>query len=125
MHHPNGARSITEVFVCTDELEALTAKYERYSGQKADDRNGIRTINLGLSRILLSSPTGIHHLLPDLEIPTLPFLAAFTVSADLARAQQVLKEHEVAFSVSHGRIIVSPKDAYGCAVVFEAAGSGR
>lgn len=123
MNHPNGARSITEVFICTDEVEELTAKYERYSGKRADGCNGIRTINLGLSRIFLSSPTDVHRVLPNLEIPTLPFLAGFTVRADLARTRQVLEQREVCFSLSNDRIIVSPKDAYGCAVVFEAEGA--
>jgi hypothetical protein len=121
MQHPNGALSITEVIVCVDNPADVTARYEAYSGMAA--RNGV--IDLGRSRVIIIDPHGLEGLMPGETPPTLPFLAGFTVSADLARAAEVLKQAGIAMRQVGERLMVSARDACGAAILFEPPGATR
>ena len=119
MQHPNGATAITEVIVCVEDPESVAEKYGLYSGQPVYSSGVLRAIELGLSRIVVVSPDRLQELLPGHTAPTIPFLAGFTVSADLEVSQRALKEREVDFQNVGGRILVHAADGYGSAVLFE------
>jgi hypothetical protein len=56
--------------------------------------------------------------LPGESVPTLPFLAGLTLTADVDHVAEFLRLQRVACLVHNGRIIVSARDACGSAVVF-------
>jgi hypothetical protein len=119
MRHPNGATSITEVIVCVHDPDSVAEKYGLYSGQPVYRSGAVRVIELEMSRIIVVSQDSLQELLPGHTAPTMPFLAAFTVSSELEITRRALKEREVDFQIYGGRILVHARDGYGAAVLFE------
>jgi hypothetical protein len=121
MQHQNGAVSITEVIVCVQDPERVAKRYGLYSDQPVHKRDGLHIIELELSRIVILSPDDLQKVLPGHTAPTVPFLAGFTVSAEVNMTMQALKERAIDFQIYGPRILVHASDGYGAAVLFEDA----
>jgi hypothetical protein len=119
MQHPNGAISITEVIVCVQGPESVARRYGLYSDRPVHKCEALHIIELELSRIVVLSPAHLQEMLPGHAVPIVPFLAGFTVSADVNITKQALKERAIDFQINGRRILVNAKDAYGAAVQFE------
>jgi Glyoxalase-like domain len=119
MQHPNAAISITEVIVSVRDPESVAKRYGLYSDQPVHKRDALHIIELELSRIVVLSPDHLQEVLPGHAAPTVPFLAGFTISADVNITKQALKERAIDFQIHERRILISAKDAYGAAVLFE------
>jgi hypothetical protein len=117
--------AITEVIVCVADPDRVAAKYQAYAGQCIQRRGNIRMIDLGLSRILVVAADHVQDVLPGNTAPMLPFLAGFTVSADLSLVREVLMERQVGFQTHDGRILVNASNGYGACVLFESADGHR
>jgi hypothetical protein len=126
MNHPNGARRLTEVVVCSDTPEQNAAKYSRYSGHAVTRRGDLHIVDLGRTRIITVDPAGLGKLVPRYPLHPTPFLAGVTLaSADLARTRSSLEGRGIPFEELGGRLLVSPKNACGSAILFEALGATR
>lgn len=124
--HPNGARQLTEVIVCSQDPEGLAAKYARYSGRAVQARPGFQFLDLGHTRVLVTDPAGLPQLSPAQQAPVVPFLAGITVATQsLDAARDLLRGAGVPFSEVGGRLVVSPEHACGSAVLFEAMDATR
>jgi catechol 2,3-dioxygenase-like lactoylglutathione lyase family enzyme len=124
--HPNGARRLTEVIVCSDDPQRLAAKYARYSGRPVQERPHYRFLDLGHTRVLVSDPGSLSALSPGQQAPVVPFLAGITVAASsLDAARDVLRGAGVPFSEVDGRLVVSPEHGCGSAVLFETLDATR
>lgn len=121
MLHPNGARRLTEVIICADDPQETAAKYARYTGHPAVQRNGLHVIDLGRARIVVVDPAGLQKVAPGYQTHPMPFVAGFTVATpDLQAARHYLLSQRVAFTEMDGRLIVCPNEGCGSAVIFEA-----
>ena len=118
MGHPNGATALIEVIVCTDEPGAVAARYGRYAGVQAERVGNTLVVELGRSRITFADPGALEEIIPGVIPPVLPFLAGFTVAGDLQQARETLRANGVPYQVHERRVIVPPREASGCAVVF-------
>jgi hypothetical protein len=126
MTHANGAVSITECIVCTPDVAAYSAKYERYSGHAAKPAGNLRIIDLGHSRVVVVVPNQLDDVIPDCVPPALPFLAGFTVAvSSIEQTRAHLRKAGVPFREHGGRLVVSPAHGCGSAVIFEAEGATR
>jgi catechol 2,3-dioxygenase-like lactoylglutathione lyase family enzyme len=122
--HPNGARALTELVVCVDDVKEAARRYARYFGIPFT-QNGIGAecaLQFGKFKLLdhseLQNSFGI-------EPPTLPFAASFTIAVtDLRETQELLEKNGVAVTTGDGKLMVSRTDAHGAIVVFEQV-SGR
>jgi hypothetical protein len=121
MQHPNGAISITEVIVCVQDPESVAKRYGLYCDQPVHKRGDLHIVELELSRIVVLSPDHLQEALPGHAAPTVPFLAGFTVSADLNMTKRALEKREVDFQMHGHRVLVNSRDAYGAGVLFEDA----
>jgi hypothetical protein len=76
-------------------------------------------VDLGHSSIRILDPVCLKTMIPDYNIPALPFMAAFTVQvADLQATRDVLTENNIPFAKDLGSILVYPEYACGSAVIF-------
>lgn len=126
MQHPNGAQSITECIMCTTEPGEVAAKYGRYSGHTPRYNDGVYSLDLGYSRILVLAPEHLGEVVPGCVPPFLPSLIGFTVAVtSLDKARAVLQENGIPFQEAGSRLIVRPKDACGSAVLFEQEETSR
>jgi hypothetical protein len=125
MAHPNGALALSEAILCVEDPEEVAGRYGRYAGQSVDRRGLLYVIDFGEARLVVVSCRDLATVLPGEVVPTAPYLAGFTVIADVDQAAAFLRRQEIAFHGYNGRIVVSGRDACGSAVVFERPHEGR
>jgi hypothetical protein len=119
MAHPNGARELTEAILCVEDPKEVAGGYARYAGHPVTRRGDLLVLDLGEARLVVLDRETLEAVLPGEEPPTLPYLAGLAVSADLDHAAKFLCLQKTAFLEHAGRIIISARDAGGCAVAFE------
>ena len=120
MHHANGAKRITEIVVCVDDPKRYVDKYVAYTGHESKKVGNLDVIDLGFSRIIVTTPQNINEIIPDCKLPVIPFLAGFTVAVcDLNSTQKFLIANHIPYLEHGGRLIVSSTEACGCTLIFE------
>jgi catechol 2,3-dioxygenase-like lactoylglutathione lyase family enzyme len=89
---PNAATALTDVLLAVaDPAEAL-GRFARFVGEGARVVDGsLPAIALPRGRLTLSDAQTLARLLPDVAVPSLPFMAAFAVTThDLGRTRELL-----------------------------------
>jgi len=120
MSHPNGARGIVEVIVCSEDAASLAAKYALYTGRTAQRRDAVHVVELGRSRVVVADPADLGSELPGFAPPTTPHISGFVVRVDaLARTREHLDRENVAFRVHRNRLMIDAGDAGGVTLLFE------
>lgn len=126
MRHPNGARRLTEVIVCSEAPEALAAKYGRYSDCTVQRVGDLHVVDLGHTRVLVVAPDALERLAPSAEPPAVPSLVGFTVASnDLKQSREFLCHAGVEVREADNRLVVPAREGGGCTVLFEALGAAR
>ena len=64
-------------------------------------------------------------MIPGHFAPMVPFLAGFTITANLTTAANLLKQRCISFEEYGDRILVHARDACGSAVLFESPNAQR
>jgi hypothetical protein len=119
-HHPNGARALTGVVICTSDPVGVSDRYAKYTGQRPAKRGASINVNLGASRIVVTDPAHLHEVMPGDPPPVLPFLAGMIVAADLDAAGQHLRRAQVPFSLcGDDSLLVGRSEACGTSILFQ------
>jgi hypothetical protein len=121
MSHANGARAINDIIVCVADAAAVAARYARVAGKPAMPEGRVFMIDLELAKIMVTDPNGLGQLLPGVAAPVLPFLAGFSVEADLDAARRLFGDNEVPYDDYGACLIVAPDQCGGTAIRFEQA----
>lgn len=125
MAHPNGACALSEAILCVEDPEEVAGRYGRYAGCAVDRRGPLYVIDLGQARLVVVGRRNLTTVLPGEAAPTAPYLAGFTVTADVDQAAAFLVRREIPFQDHDGRLVVSGREACGSAVVFERPHASR
>lgn len=119
--HPNGAKRLTGLIVCTEDPSDLASTYSRYTGQPVKTEGAVRLLELGHSSVTVVGAQDLEKVIPGCKAPCLPFYAGFTVATEsLGRTRSFLQKSSVRFQEHDGRLVVHPDDASGSAILFEA-----
>jgi hypothetical protein len=125
MAHPNGALALSEAILCVEDPEEVAGRYSRYAGHSVARRGPQYIVELGDSRLVVVSCQNLTTVLPGEAAPTSPYLAGFTVTADVDLAAEFLRRQKIPFQSQDDRVVVSGRDACGSAVVFERPHAGQ
>ncbi len=122
MHHPNGARLVTDSIVCASDPEQYARKYAVYTGYECRRAGGHFVVDFGAgSRVTVVTPEQVGTIVPGSAAPADPALVGFTVLvADLDHVADLLTRNGVPFQITGARLVVAAADACGSAVLFEA-----
>lgn len=120
--HPNGADSLTAIWLCVADLAAATERYRRFAGRPHRPPAGpTAVIGLDRGRLILSAPEALQTHVP-VVIQDLPFMAAAAVRADLDTTRAALRANDVTPLRDDGHLIwIAPGDALGALLVFHDA----
>ena len=118
MDHANGAHGLVDVIVCVEDSNEVAARYAAAAGKNVQVDGRVRRIGLGRSDVLVTDTLGLRDILPGIEPPTLPWLAGFTVAANLARSTAFLVRRGIACVHVDGHLVVAPDRAHGAAIRF-------
>jgi hypothetical protein len=78
--HPNGALGLESVMVAVADLDEAAQRFGRLTGRPARPSSLGRTIALDRGRVDLMTAAAFAHLLPQIPIPSLPFIGAYGLS---------------------------------------------
>lgn len=115
----NGIAALAGVLLCVDDPAAVAARYARFSGKTALGDGAYSTVQLDRGRLGFATPDRCAELLPGLQAPATPYMAAVALEADdLARLKSMAAERRVALlPIDDGTIRISPEDAAGVTLV--------
>ncbi len=127
MTHANGARRLTDIVVCVADAREAAGRYARLFGRAPHRLSWDGwSLDLERGRVIVLSPVGLAAILPGIEVPTLPFMAAFAVEvADLDTVRSVLAAHGITKLLDTATAVAAtPLPNLGATAVF-LAGDGR
>ena len=111
----NGASMLSGILICADDPAEAAGRYERFTGKKRRVSGDGFRIALDRGEIAICNQEDCVALIPGIEIPDLPFIAAVSiVSGDLARTRSYMDANDIPLVV----------DTPDCVIVDAAAGMG-
>jgi hypothetical protein len=79
LSHPNGAVALTDVIIPVRDLDDAVRRFARFTDRKAIPSPSGVTIELDRGRVQLVSAEAFARKLPDVPIPSLPFVGAYGI----------------------------------------------
>ena len=93
LSHPNGAIGLSSVMIAVADVEEAAARFARFTGRDARSRTFGRTIVLDRGRVDLLAADAFAGMLPEIPIPSLPFIAAYGIRVkSLATIDDIAKQ---------------------------------
>lgn len=121
MTHDNGASKLTDIIIAVADVDEAAARYSRFLDVPARSAGADRAVlTMERGRIVLCSRDGLAAILPGLDVPSLPYMAAFAVACgDLAAPRRILADNGVAtLRDEDGVVVAAPPPELGAAVAF-------
>lgn len=120
----NGLDMLSGILICAADPAEAAARYERFTGREYSAMGDGFRIDLDRGHIVICSPADCGEILPGIEIPDLPFIAAVSIrSADMEATRSYLAARDVPVLSDDGdRLAVSPDAGMGAAFVFHSDG---
>jgi hypothetical protein len=92
LSHPNGAVALTSVIIVVADVEEAAGRFAHFTGREAMPSPLGQTIELDRGRVQLMAAEAFTRKLPDVTIPSLPFIGAYAIRvASLAVTRDMLK----------------------------------
>jgi hypothetical protein len=97
LKHPNSAIGLIDLVVAVDNVEEAALRFARFTARVATPTPFGRTIRLDRGGVVLVTPGAFAKLLPEVAIPSLPFIGAYAVAVQsLATAQNMVRAGSLA-----------------------------
>jgi hypothetical protein len=120
----NGAEALCDLLLCVDHPAEAAARFGRFVGRlPVSDRYG-RILRLDRGRLAFRDREALARLMPRLEIPTTPFIAAAgLVTHDLQATAEVLAAGEIAFAEPRDGVLTAPVPGIATTLAFTRDGA--
>lgn len=120
--HANAVDALTEMLIVAEDVGATVRRYERFARRPGKSEDGAAVIELDRGRLSVVDGATAKRLLPDVEIPSLPYCAGVALrSTDLDRTRAALARSGVSPVLDRdGIVAVGPADGLGAWVLFTA-----
>jgi hypothetical protein len=97
LSHPNGARALASVTVVVNNVDEAAQRFARFTGRETTRSLRGVTVTLDRGAIELTSADAFAQLLPDIPIPSLPFIGAYGIKvASLSAIEELLRRAGIA-----------------------------
>lgn len=115
LSHPNGAVALTDVIIAVHDLEDAVRRFARFTDRKAIPSPSGVTIELERGRVQLVSAQAFARKLPDVPIPSLPFVGAYGITvASVAVTCDMLERNGLRTRRSDDGLVVIFPEELGC-----------
>jgi len=123
IHHANGAVALSDVFLSSEDPDALEQRYRKLIGADAQRRGRRRVFDLPLvSRVSILHSSDLAAEFPGSTFPNPPCLAGYAFSVnDLAAMARRLDQCSLPYHREDARLVVPASAMFGATVVFERA----
>jgi hypothetical protein len=122
--HPNGALGLTGVVIAVADVNEAADRFVRFTRRPARPSATGQTIALDRGRLELMSAAALSDLLPELPLPSLPFIAAYCISVHSVEVtESLLVQNRLKVRRSGQELVAVFPRELGCgAWLFRAAG---
>jgi Glyoxalase-like domain len=79
LSHPNGALALTSLIIAVADIEEAGRRFARFTDRQATPSPLGQTIELDRGRVQLVTPDAFTRKLPEVAIPSLPFIGAYGI----------------------------------------------
>jgi catechol 2,3-dioxygenase-like lactoylglutathione lyase family enzyme len=123
LDHPNRAMALVETIICVADPDESARRFARLTGAVPTPRAGGWNLAFAHGSVTLVAPAHLTEILPQADVPVLPFIAGYVVTTDdgNSAAAALLSKNGVTFSRSDAALIVPPIAAGGASLVFSTA----
>ncbi|MFT5488206.1 MAG: hypothetical protein ACI9JL_000551 [Paracoccaceae bacterium] len=120
----NGLDMLSGLLICADDPEEAALRYERFTGKPRQAQGKGFRIDLDRGRLTICDPADCKRLLPGIDIPSMPFIAAVSIrSADIDATRAFLAVADVPLiGDKDGCVIVSPDAGMGACFALHTGG---
>jgi hypothetical protein len=120
----NRAEALTDVLLCVDHPGEAAGRFGRFVGRApVSDRFG-RVLRLDRGRLAFRDRATLARLMPRLEVPTTPFIAAVGLATtDLGATAEVLAAGEVAFAEPRDGVVTARVPGTATTLAFTREGA--
>lgn len=120
----NAVTGLTGVLFSVDDMEGAARRYGRFTGRAPDIAGDAGVIALDRGRLIFAGPERCRTLVPGIEIPAMPFIAAVMLeSLDVAATRNFLEGRGVDVQgLGAGALLVPAAEAMGASLVIHAPG---
>jgi hypothetical protein len=119
----NGADGLTDILLCVDDPAAVAARYGRYLARAPAVRDGLHVIALDRGGLVFADAGKVGKILPEFRPPSLPFMAAQALRADLSLTREALARNGITPVFQSAELIcLGPEAALGSYMLFHAPG---
>ncbi|MET0537109.1 MAG: VOC family protein [Xanthobacteraceae bacterium] len=111
--HPNGALALQRVVIAVEDVQDAAKRYARFTGRKPSPLPSGCRLDLDRGRIDLVSRAGFERMLPEIAIPSLPFIGACEIRvASLPKLKESLDRGRLRRTAAHpdGVLAVFPEE---------------
>jgi hypothetical protein len=121
--HPNGALGLVSVMIVVSDVAEAAQRFARFTDQPTNASEVGQSIELDRGRVDLVTPEAFAQAIPDLQVPSLPFIAAYEIAVQsLETLKSILLAEQIPTRVLGDRIIARFPEELGCgAWIFSAA----
>jgi hypothetical protein len=106
--HPNGAVGLTDVVIAVADVDEAAQRFARFTGCPVVANAAGRAIKLDRGRVQIMDIAAFTGLLPELEVPSLPFIGAYAILVvSLDEAEQALRARGTP-PRRHGPLLIAP-----------------
>jgi len=106
--HPNGAVALTDVVVAVTDVEEAAQRFARFTGRLTVANASGRAVALDRGRVQIMDMAAFTALLPDIAVPSLPFIGAYAVMVvSLETAEEALRARGMTLR-RHGPMLIVP-----------------
>jgi Glyoxalase-like domain len=90
--HPNGAVALTDVVIAVTDVDEAAQRFARFTGCPVIANAAGRAVALDRGRVQIMDAGAFDRLLPDVAVPSLPFIGAYAVMVvSIDDAEQALR----------------------------------
>jgi len=115
LSHPNGAIGLTSVVIAVSDLNEAGQRFERLIGRQAIASSFGQTIELDRGRVDLVTATTFSRMLPQVTIPSLPFIGAYRISVGSIEAvERILKQNGLSAQRLDASLAAAFPEELGC-----------
>jgi hypothetical protein len=113
--HPNGALGLTSVTIAVGDVDEAARRFGRLTGRRPRPSSLGQTIGLDRGRVELVSAATFSHMLPQVPIPSLPFIGAYGISVgSLEIVERILRRGGLPYAQRGQSLIAAFPLELGC-----------
>jgi hypothetical protein len=112
--HPNGATALASVVIAVADVDEAAARFARFTGRAPAETKSGRSVQLDRGRIELVTSEAFAAALPEVAIPSLPFIGAYGVTVpSLGTVESILRAAALASRRAGDCLVVRFPDDLG------------